>query len=418
MPVQRERITDVSPTLYINEASQRPIESIEQVQEDLWTWWAEADLRPSPIRLFLRDGCLKDKYGNDLFLQAQAAAVIRRGRVEKGRVDAEVSGVERLQKLLLSNESSQGVIYMSPPGSQEEGFGAEGRRRLSFTYLYHKGNAGRIHFLAIPKLAGSVSEDFDKVRDLVDKDRTISLTGPWSGDITDRSLVAYPFVARDKQSLDLAASRLGYDNLVGLWRKALEAKNLRGRAGELIEYASTRIWESYHGKNYERLEVLGDVFRGVVALLVSNDLQDVKDIHQYFDSKVEAILGSRHVDKLGGVSAVLCEPYTNDIREFYFRLQNNDQAMGVIQGGSCPGDRDFGFGQDVFGRKKGFVPSNNVLLDALGVETGYGSNSRGIVESGDKGKKECYQCPMSGCGADVYTRGGDTYCLNGHHKGE
>ncbi len=37
--------------------------------------------------------------------------------------------------------------------------------------------------------------------------------------------------------------------------------------------------------------------------------------------------------------------------------------------------------------------------------------------SADLGQRECYQCPMSGCGADVYTKNGDTYCLKGHHKG-
>lgn len=355
MPGQLERITDVAPTLYIHEQSRRPIENIEQIQEDLWTWWAEADLRPSPIRLSISDNKLRDKYGNDLALQARAAAVIRKGRVEQERVEAEVAGVERLNELLTQGSD---VIYLSPPGSEDEGFGAEGRRRLSFTYLYIRGNGDRVHFLAVPELEMPVQDHFGRVADLVER----------SGNegVEERSLVSHPFIALDRKSFDLLAQRMGYKNLLDMWKISLEAKRTRGRAGELIRHASQQIWDAKKEGNNTKLEVLGDVFRGVVALLVSGGLVDVDSVDDYFDKNVQAMFGAKELDIFGGSSHVLYLPYIEQMQEFYLRMQNNSKAMEIMQGGSCPGDRGLGFGENLWDKPKDVAVTNNVLMDVLG----------------------------------------------------
>lgn len=350
------RITDFSAGLYSHSESQRPIENIEQISEDLWTWWAEADLRPSPIRLFLRDGGLKDKYGNDLFSQSQAAATIRKGRVEQDRVEAEVAGVRQLRDLLLSGGATDGVIYLSPPGSAKEGFGAEGRRRLSFTYLYHVGNSGRIHFLAVPELEVPILEQFNKVADLVDQGATAAVARIGVGELSDRSLVSYPFIAADSNSLDRMSQKLGYKNILDLWKQALEAKRLRGRVGEVIKHASQEIWDAHQQNDKLKLEVLSDVFRGVVALLTGPGLDDVSDVVSYFDNKVNAIVGSKKIDRMGGATRQAYQPHLSHIQEFQMRMNNNPYAQEVVDSGSCSGDR--GLGMDG-------INSNSVLADVF-----------------------------------------------------
>lgn len=394
---ERERFTDVAPTLYVHAESRRIIENIEQIQEDLWTWWAEADLRPSPIRLFVRNNHLEDKYGNDLVLQAKAAGIIRKGRVEEERVDSEVDGVTRLSQLLTERD---GAIYISPPGNESEGFGAEGRRRLSFTYIYHKGNGGRIHFLAVPELEKSAYDHLELIADLVEQDL--------EGEINDRSLVAHPFAIADEKSLDVLAQRLGYQNLLDLWKQALEAKRLRGRAGNLIKHVSERIWGAYQNREKGQLEVLGDVFRGVVALLVSNGLADVSEIDEYFDRKAEAMMGACGVDDLGGVTGVLYQPYVEQMQEFYWRMRNNEQAMEIMQGGSCPGDKGIGFGEEVWNRRDERSASNNVMLDVLGLPD---RESREQSE-----KMECVTCPFCKKTVDAIVTPTQIECPECHEK--
>lgn len=365
MSEKETRITDVAPTLYIHNESQRPLESIEQIQEDLWTWWAEADLRPSPIKLLVKNNRLEDKYGNDLVLQAKAGAIIRKGSVEKNRVDAETLGVERLRDLLLSSESKDGVVYISPPGAQEEGFGAENRRRLSFTYLYHVGNAGRIHFLAIPELELSVNDHLLKINDQIDRDKTKEIVGEELGGIDNRKVVAYPFIANSENALDLLAKKFGYENLIDLWRIALEAKRLRGRVGDLIKHSSKRIWDACQNMDNERLEVLGDVFRGVVALLVAEDLKDIDNVNEYFDSKVHAIVESKKIDRLGGAAQAAYAIHAPEINEFIVRVRQNRLATDIVQGGSCPGKKGLGLGDDLFGLRFDSFTSNHVMMDVL-----------------------------------------------------
>lgn len=360
-----ERITDFSAGLYSHSESQRPIENIEQIAEDLWTWWAEADLRPSPIRLFVKDNGLKDKYGNDLVSQSEAASTIREGRVEQDRVEAEVDGVKHLRDLLVSGGAKDGVVYLSPPGSAKEGFGADGRRRLSFTYLYHVGNAGRIHFLAVPELEVKISEHLDRVKDLVNQGATAAVVGVGLGDLNDRSLVAYPFLASDTNSLDLLSQKLGYKNLFDLWKQALEAKRLRGRVGDVIKHASQEIWDAHNQNDKLKLEVLSDVFRGVVALMTGTGLDDIDDPVNYFDNKVTAIVSAKKIDRIGGVTERLYAPHLIHIQEFQMRMNNNPYAQEVTNGGSCPtGDK--GLGLDIFGSRDKYT-SNNVMSDVLGI---------------------------------------------------
>lgn len=389
-----ERITDFSAKLYSHSESRRPIENIEQISEDLWTWWAEADLRPSPIRLFIHDDGLKDRYGNDLVLQSQAAAVIRKGRVEEDRVEAEVAGVERLRDLLLSGEAKDGVIYLSPPGLPREGFDG---RRLSFTYLYHVGNAGRIHFLAIPELEIPVLAHFNKVLNLVDQGATAAVAGIGVGKLNDRSLVAYPFIAADSNSLDQFSQKLGYKNLLDLWKQALEAKRIRGRVGDIIKHASQEIWEAHQQNDKLKLEVLSDVFRGVVALMTGPGLDDVTNPVDYFDDKVRAIVSAKKIDQLGGTTHRLyVSPHLLQIREFQVRMNNNPYAEEVTNGGSCPtGDK--GLGLDILGTRDTYV-SNNVILDAL--DNGVGV--RGSFES---------EMVKTGGSITVTLSSGETYTL-------
>ena len=359
-----ERITDFSAGLYSNSESQRPIESIEQIQEDLWTWWAEADLRPSPIRLFIRDNGLKDKYGNDLVSQSEAASVIRKGRVEQDRVEAEVAGVKQLRDLLISGEAKDGVIYLSPPGLRREGFDG---RRISFTYLYHVGNAGRIHFLAVPELEVPVLEHFDRVFDLIDQGSTAVIAGVKVGELSDRKLVAYPFLASDSNSLDELSQKLGYKNLLDLWKQALEAKKLRGSVGEIITHASQEIWGAHQKKDKLKLEVLSDVFRGVVALMTGTGMDDVSDPVDYFDNKVEAIMSAKKLDRLGGTTQSIYLPHLSQIYEFQMRMNSNPYAQEVTSGGSCPtADKGLDFGtRSLFGGEDPWR-QNHTMMDLFG----------------------------------------------------
>ncbi len=392
-----ERITDFSAGLYLNGESKRPLENIEQVEEDLWTWWAEADLRPSPIRLFVHDNGLKDKYGNDLLSQSQAAAIIRKGRVEQDRVEAEVAGVKQLRDLLLSRGATDGVIYLSPPGSAKEGFGAEGRRRLSFTYLYHMGNAGRIHFLAVPELEISILEQFNRVSNLVDHGATAAVVGVGIGELNDRSLVAYPFLAADSNSLDQLSQKLGYNNLLDLWKQALEAKRLRGRVGEVIKHTSQEIWDAHQQGDKLKLEVLSDVFRGVVALMTGTGLDDVDNPVDYFDDKVHAIVSAKKIDRFVGTTHRSYVPFLSQIQEFQMRMNNNPYAQEVTNGGSCPtGDK--GLGLDIFGGRNSYIP-NNVMSDVLGI---------GMEFSGSFGGPEAVK---SGRSITITLQGGITYTL-------
>ena len=349
-----ERIPDFAPQLYASGESCRPIRDVKQITDDLWSVWAEYDLKPTPIRLFVRDGSLKDKYGDDLVDQSRAAAVIRKGRVEQDRVEAELLGVERLRDLLLSGDARDGVIYLSPPGRETEGFGADGKHRLSFTYLYHVGNEGRIHFVAVPELEISIKNHLAKVTNAINQNATEKIVGVPINSKDDRGLVAYPLVAKDKSSMDEMAKKFGYKDLLGMWKTALEARRLRGRVGELIKHVGGKIWESRSGLDQDELGAMGDVFRGMVALLTGPGLDDVKDLTGYFDNKIQALIASRKIDRLGGVTY---EGYTRlafELSEFYWRMETNPYALDKVQGGSCPGDRGLGF-----------EVNNHVMIDVL-----------------------------------------------------
>lgn len=362
----KEEIFDFAAQLYVSGESRRQITSIRQVYDDLWSVWAEYDLQPSPIRLFLKNGSLKDNQGNDLVEQAKAAGVIRRGRVEYDRVEAELLGVERLRELLLSEEGRDGVIYISPPGSVDEGFGVKDKHRLSFTYLYHVGNNGRIHFVAVPELEIPVTQHLDKVNKGVDGERTEGIVGVPLESPDDRGLVAYPFVAGSGEALDIVARELGYKGMLDLWTKALESKKMRGRVGDLIKRVGVRIWEAINSNDANTLRSASDVFRNMAALLVGPGLDDVDDLYSYFDSNVRALAESRKIDSLGGTTHWAYAGVNPYLADLYMRMLANPYAMDRVQGGSCPGDRGLGFEVDFLNRDNNMLVNNNVMMDVLG----------------------------------------------------
>lgn len=107
---------------------------------------------------------------------------------------------------------------------------------------------------------------------------------------------------------------------------------------------------------------------------------------------------------------------------YFYRLQQNGVTQERLANAGCPINMSQSLLNSRFGGIESLAGGLNYQAPSypgfdLKAKYGYQEGTTTTTSSEDKGEKECYQCPMTGCGADVYTKNGDTYCLKGHHKG-
>ena len=141
---------------------------------------------------------------------------------------------------------------------------------------------------------------------------------------------------------------------------------MRGRVGGLISHVGQKIWEATMLTNYDKLASMGDVFRGMVALLTGPGLDDVDDLKDYFNKTVDSLVRSRRSDMVGGATYAIYADSMPILHDFYWRMQANPYAMDKVQGGSCPGDRGLGFEMGLFDKNDIVLTSNHVMMDVLG----------------------------------------------------
>lgn len=271
MPSQeRERLhTDLEFSDYLKYQA-----STGEVRAGIESWLREALIVPFAYEASIENGIFT-AFGQDLVEMARHGLSERIGQVGQARAEADLEGIQKIHSWL-RDEARDGdlVVLLSPPGSEEEGFGANGQRRLTFTQfgmVRVQGGRKELRMVSIPEKEVTIGSQLGRLDSIWGN--SIS---DWLGkvDRTDKGLVATPlFISKEHLNN-------GPDTYVRIQGKSswetIETELQNGLALKEDEYAEQRrkslidtiAWQVMRyvdEKNSRRLNNIGLVARIVMA---------------------------------------------------------------------------------------------------------------------------------------------------------
>lgn len=248
--------------------------SFEEIRAGIESWLREALIAPFSYEGSIEDGRFK-AFGQDMVVMAEHGLSERVGQVGMERAQADLIGVDRIHRWL-RDEAMDGdlVVLLSPPGTKEEGFGAEGQRRLSFTQFGIVNIAEenrKVRMISIPEKEVSIESHIGRLEKIWQEPSFV-----WRSKVKrdDKGLVSTPlFIKRESvgNGLDEYCSLQGKDG----W-KAIENELQSGlalkedihaeqRRKSLIDTVAWQVRRYVDERNAARLNNIGLVARVVMA---------------------------------------------------------------------------------------------------------------------------------------------------------
>ncbi len=248
--------------------------SFAEIRAGIESWLREAIIVPFSYEGVIEDGKFKS-FGQDMVEMAKHGKTERIGQVGYERADADLIGIERIHTWL-RDEAQDGdlIILLSPPGTEEEGFGAHGQRRLSFTQFglarIH-GTDRRVRMISIPEKEVSIEQHIGRIEQIWGEPSFV-----WRRKVErdDRGLVSTPLFIKQGDvgnGIDQYVRLQGKDG----WQQVeqelqnglalQEDENAIQRRRSLIDTIAWQVRKYIDERNAPRLNNIGLVARIVMA---------------------------------------------------------------------------------------------------------------------------------------------------------
>lgn len=297
-----------------------------------------------------------------LSMCAEAVELRAQAGVSTERVEHEGLGVYRLQGLMEKMKSGETAVIVSPPDATKEK-----QAKYNMIYVYEKRGDKLVKATAIRDEESSIAD-------------LRVLAGYLSGNMSswkqagDLEMVAVPFVTRLK--FDELLSELGADL----------ASEIPKWAQEMIDETIEEMWSEIMSGRREGAKELFDALQ--IALFNENMRRTDTD------ERIEVGI------KFYPSQMVSSDEEWMEAQAYFLEFGGKEMMEEMYQCGAVSLDL------------KKLGEENNLMSSLMGVDESHPEST-----NGEKGEKQCYQCPVEGCGADVYKKGADVYCEKGHHKG-
>lgn len=379
--------------------------SFEEIRAGVESWLREAVLSPFAYEGKVLNGKFV-AFGQDMIEMAEHGLEERRGLVGELRAQADLDGVRKIEKWL-REEAGDGdlIVLLSPPGTEAEGFGKHGQRRLSFTqfgFVSQDGNDKTVRMVSLPEIEISIADHINRVEKVWGHE-----IKTWIDTVerSDRGLVSSPiFIRRGNvhnqvENYVNKMGKHGWMQVENELERGLELKNDNesvGRRQSLIGTITWQVSRYIEEKNASRLNNIGFAARYVMAREATGKYKGwtQKQINDEYE-KVETALWIKHLSthKKGitsaveilshGVNAVLA---LKTIRRIQADLVNEADVQELLLGSSCGGG---GFGALWEGSELSRMGSIGNYMNNLATGAKVRSES-----SSESSTMKCVKCPF------------------------
>jgi len=269
-------LTDLAGSDYLT----YPLPHTERVKH-LESWLREALILPYSYEAEIDANGKFVSFGQSLVEINERAVSVREGQVGEKRVKAEMLGVMRLEVLLNEAEIGDLLFLFSPPGNRDEGFGASGERRLSFSYIFEvlpgkDESKKNIRAVAIPVLEIDPQVQIEQFASTFGNTGVVGMSTVSSEPI-DRKLVATPVLVSGLGEVEKHRKLTEYTNkfagkswdeieaIIANGLKLKEDEWAEQRRKSLIESISWQIRRYVDEGDSARLNNIGEATRVVLA---------------------------------------------------------------------------------------------------------------------------------------------------------
>lgn len=330
--------------------------SFEEIRAGIESWLREAVIAPFSYEGSVEEGRFR-AFGQDMVAMAEHGLAERVGRVGYERAVADLSGVDKIHKWL-RDEARNGdlVVLLSPPGTEEEGFGALGQRRLSFTQfgiVTIQGEQRQIRMISIPEKEIPIDEHIGRIEQIWREPSFV-----WKSKVApnDRGLVSSPLFIRKAEvgnGLDEYVRMQGKQSWQAIEQELLqglalvEDEKAQARRKSLIDSIAWQVRRYVDENDAKRLNNIGLAARVVMAREAARkySLWDAERLLKEYDEVESAMWFQREyrnksiVDKLGdriwrGAEASAAWRIIKRVQD---QLQAESDVRGMLMGSSCGG---------------------------------------------------------------------------------
>ncbi len=284
--------------------------------------------------------------------------------------------------------------------------------------------------ITVPKEAITTREQWDKTVRSADSLRSFAILSIASEtlDVDDpNTVVSLPLILDD---IVTWCQDLQYKSFEELEEEASNSLKLEEdplaleRRRAMVDYFTNRMWGYINRRDQlgeqerQKLKSITDVMHYYLSAEGGGEYLGMQ-----FDDVEKLIDGHTMVEyRNAGVTFTTNElKYTNweyaemVYLDYFMRLRNNPITQERLANSGCPVNMN----QSLFDSRLGGFETYTTTFgyESMMTDTFANIYAEPTTTTTSGGEKECYQCPMPNCGADVYTKNGDTYCVKGHHKG-
>lgn len=378
--------------------------SLGEIRAGIESWLREALIAPFSYEGEIVDGRFK-AFGQDMVVMAEHGLAERVGEVGQARAEADLIGVDKIHTWL-RDEAHDGdlMILLSPPGTKQEGFGANGDRRLSFTQfgiVRIDGNKRRIRMISIPENEISIDLQIERVEKIWEKPSFV-----WRNNVqrSDRGLVSTPiFIKKDEVGNGLEEyvkfqGKNGWSHIEEELKNGLalkEDENALQRRRSLIDTIAWQVRRYIDEKDASRLNNIGLAARIVMAREATSKYLnwDYQRLLEEYDEIERSLWFKKQYSKKNLIHKVGDRIFHNTEISLAFnvitRLQRQLMEEGdvreLLNGSSCGGGGFDDLMSEKFGMQGNYLDS--IANRASGLQKEKSSSET-------TSKMECVKCPF------------------------
>ncbi|TXH00836.1 MAG: hypothetical protein E6R05_06445 [Candidatus Moraniibacteriota bacterium] len=176
--------------------------SIEEIRAGVESWLREAVVAPFSYNAKIV-GHRFTAFGQGMVEMAEHGIEEHKGRVGEKRAEADLIGIKSIEDWL-NKEANDGdlIVLLSPPGTEAEGFGKHGQRRLSFTqfgFVTRQDGELLVRMISMPEKEIPLESQVSRVEQIWGNSIRAWLE---SVERSDRGLVSKPIFIRRTQVSD------------------------------------------------------------------------------------------------------------------------------------------------------------------------------------------------------------------------
>lgn len=379
--------------------------TIEEIRAGVESWLREAVMAPFAYTGELENGKFV-AFGQGMVAMAEHGLEERKGQVGEGRAWADLEGVKRIEKWLVSEaEDGDLVILLSPPGKEEEGFGKHGQRRLSFTqfgFVAKQNEELSVRMVSLPEPEISITSHVGRVVEVWGDE-----VAKWlkAVKLTDRDLVSTPIFIKKgnvRNRVESYVNKMGKQGWVQVeneLERGLELHNdpeSSGRRNSLIGSITWQVARYVEERDAARLNNIGLAARYVMAREATGKYLGwtQSQINEEYEKVEQALWIQKLIANKKGVGKaveVLSQGVNGvlaylTIQRIQGELARELDVQELLLGSSCGGG---GFGAIWEGGELGQMKSVGSYMDNLA-----GKAKSKVETKSESSTMKCVKCPF------------------------